>query len=260
MKFSILGPVHVSFDLIEVKPPAHKVRQILALLLLNDSHYVSISSLTRELWAFEPPKSAVTTVQTYIVQLRKLIAGGLGTSSAEVSKKILQTSGTSYRLQIPEGSLDLHDYRKSLARAEVAVTDGLDREAVDSWERAERLWRGDAIADVEHGPLLRAEAASLRQSRLSVKERRIDAQLRLGLHHSSLAELAGLVQAHPFEEGLHAKFMLALYRSGHRGRALQVYHDLRKAMVRELGVEPSPSVQQLLQEILSSDGSLELAR
>lgn len=260
MRFSILGPVHVSFDLIEAKPPAHKVRQILALLLLNEAHYVSIPSLIRELWAFEPPKSAVTTVQTYIVQLRKLIAGGLGISSAEVSKEILQTSGTSYRLKIREGALDLHNYRKSLAMAESAVAEGMDRKAVDYWERAEGLWRGDAIADVEHGPLLRAEAASLRQSRLSAEERRIDAQLRLGMHHASLAELAGLVQAHPFEEGLHAKFMLALYRSGHRARALQVYHDLRKAMAGELGVDPSPSVQRLLQEILSSDGSLELVR
>ncbi|MCK7625830.1 AfsR/SARP family transcriptional regulator [Streptomyces sp. RS10V-4] len=250
--------MHVSSDLIEVKPPAHKVRQILALLLLNESHYVSISSLTRELWAYEPPKSAVTTVQTYIVQLRKLIAAGLGIPSSEVSRKVLQTSGTSYRLETPEGALDLHEYRICLARAEAAVAAGMDREAVGHWERAEGLWRGDAIADVEHGPLLRAEAASLRQSRLSAEERRIDAQLRLGLHHSSLAELAGLVQAHPFEEGLHAKFMLALYRSGHRGRALQVFHDLRRSMVGELGVEPSPSVQRLLQEILASDISLEL--
>lgn len=258
MKFSILGPVRVSSDLIELKPPAHKVRQILALFLLNESHYISIPSLTRELWSYEPPKSAVATTQTYIVQLRKLLAAGLGISSTEVSKKVLETSGTSYRLEIPAGSLDLHEYRLSLARAEAAVTAGMDQEAVELWEHAERLWRGDAIADVEHGPLLRAEAASLRQSRLSAKERRIDAQLRLGLHHPSLAELAGLVQAHPFEEGLHAKFMLALYRSGHRGRALQVYHDLRKSMVGELGVEPSPSVQRLLREILASDISLEL--
>ncbi|EFL22669.1 regulatory protein DnrI [Streptomyces himastatinicus ATCC 53653] len=260
MKFSVLGPIHVSFERMNVKPPAHKVRQILALLLLNDSYFVSISSLIRELWPIEPPKSAVTTVQTYIVQIRKLLARGLGTSPAEVSKRLLRTSGTSYGLNIPEGSLDLHEYRKWIAMAEAAAANGMDAEAVDAWRRAESLWRGEAIADVEHGPLLRAEAASLRQSQLSAKERRLDAQLRLGLHHVSLAELAGLVEAHPFEEGLHAKFMLAQYRSGHRGRALQVYHDLRRAMVRELGVEPSASVQRLLQEILASDGSLELAR
>ncbi|MER6843882.1 AfsR/SARP family transcriptional regulator [Streptomyces platensis] len=239
--------------------PARKVRQILSLLLLHESHYVSIASLTYELWASEPPKSAITTVQTYIVQLRKLLAQVTGTSTATVSKEVLQTSGTSYRLHLPTGSIDLHEYRRLLAAADGAHSCGREHEAVALWQQAERLWSGDALSDIEHGPLLQAEAASLQQSRTSVWDRRIEAQLCLGMHHHILGELAGMVHLRPFDERLHANFMLALYRSGNRGRALQVFQDLRRSMVEELGVEPSPRVQRLLQQILSNDEALELA-
>ncbi|WP_405937240.1 AfsR/SARP family transcriptional regulator [Streptomyces sp. NBC_00726] len=218
-----------------------------------------MTSFVYELWESEPPRRAVTTVQTYVVHLRKLLVEASGATTPDIGKELLQTNGASYRLTLPGGSLDLHEFRRLLAAADGAVSMGRDREAVSFWQQADALWHGDVLADVEHGPLLRAETASLRQSRLSAADRRIEAQLRLGLHQDTLSELAGLVQLNPLDEGFHAKFMLALHRSGYRARALQVYYDLRRAMSGELGIEPSRPIQQLLQDILSSDSSIEAA-
>jgi hypothetical protein len=47
--------------------------------------------------------------------------------------------------------------------------------------------------------------------------------------------------------------MLALYRVGRQADALQVYQDARRAMVSELGIEPSPSLQELHASILRQD-------
>ena len=47
---------------------------MLALLLVRANRVVSRETLFAELWGQEPPKSAVTTTQTYIYQLRKIFA------------------------------------------------------------------------------------------------------------------------------------------------------------------------------------------
>ena len=51
--------------------------------------------------------------------------------------------------------------------------------------------------------------------------------------------------------------MLALYRSGRQAEALQIYHDTRRVLVDELGIEPSPSLQQLHGAILRQDSRLD---
>ncbi len=52
--------------------------------------------------------------------------------------------------------------------------------------------------------------------------------------------------------------MLALYRSGRQAEALGVYQDARRALVEELGIEPSRSLRELHQAILRQDRALEL--
>jgi hypothetical protein len=53
--------------------------------------------------------------------------------------------------------------------------------------------------------------------------------------------------------------MLALYRSGRQAEALQGYHDARRALVDELGIEPGRPVQDLFSRILRQDAALDLA-
>jgi SARP family transcriptional regulator, regulator of embCAB operon len=104
--------------------------------------------------------------------------------------------------------------------------------------------------------LLEVEAHRLEEARLNVLDRRIDADLRLGRHHELLGELAGLVGRYRTHEGMHAHFMLALYRSGRRGEAIEVYRRMRTGLVNELGLEPSPSLRRLQHAILMSDPRL----
>jgi tetratricopeptide (TPR) repeat protein len=53
--------------------------------------------------------------------------------------------------------------------------------------------------------------------------------------------------------------MLALYRCGRQGEALTAYHDARRVLVGELGVEPGPALRQLQQRILAADPALSAA-
>ena len=50
--------------------------------------------------------------------------------------------------------------------------------------------------------------------------------------------------------------MLALYRSGRQAEALRAYQKTRTYLAEELGLEPSPQVQELERQILNQDPSL----
>lgn len=260
MEIRVLGPLVAHHEAAQAVPSAGKPRKVLAMLLLNEQQMVPVSALVSELWDGEPPRSARTTLQTYVLQLRKLFADTLGLSPSQVTKQVLQTRNGGYLFAPGQAALDLREYRRLEQAGLSAMRGGDDAAAVEIFDRALGLWRGSALSDVEHGRLLEAEVARLEQSRLTMVEYQVEAGLRLGRHRESLSELAGLVVQHRFHENLHAQYMLALHRSGCRTRALEVYHRLRASMIDELGLEPSPKLQWLHHAVLTSEPELDELR
>ena len=56
--------------------------------------------------------------------------------------------------------------------------------------------------------------------------------------------------------GCAAQLMLALYRAGRQAEALDAYHDARRTLVDELGIEPATELQALYGSILRQERSL----
>ena len=87
-------------------------------------------------------------------------------------------------------------------------------------------------------------------------EERIAADLEVDVDSELVAEVESLVRRHPLRERLRAQLMLALYRSGRQADALSAYHDARRTLVDELGIEPGPELQALYGSILRQERSL----
>src|SRR5919204_2043294 len=87
----------------------------------------------------------------------------------------------------------------------------------------------------------------------------IEADMALGRHARVVPELEVLVAEHSFRERLRGQLMLALYRSGRQAEALELYRRTRETMIEELGIEPSPALQELERGILQHDPRLERA-
>ena len=159
-------------------------------------------------------------------------------------------------MRLTPDQLDLHRFERLTERAAQA---GEAREAADLLRAALGLWRGGALADLADEPFARAAIERLEEIRLAAIERRIDAELALGLHAELVGELQELVAAHSFGERFTRQLMLALYRSGRQTEALTIYRATREALVEEFGIEPTPSLRRLERAILTQDRSLDLA-
>lgn len=255
MDIKVLGPLEAYENGRSIVPTAAKPRQVLALLALEAGQVVPVPTLIEELWRLEPPRSALTTLQTYILHLRRQIDAALGPDADGGAKEVLATRHNGYQLNVA-GSVDVHDYQRLTGAGTRAAERGDDESASRLLRSALEVWRGPALVDVPVGLRLGIEVIGLEESRLSVLEMCIEADMRLGRHSSLLSELARLNASYPMHENLCAQYMIALYRSGRQWRALDVYRGLRDTLVDELGVEPSARLQQLQRAILRSDPGL----
>ena len=252
MKIRVLGPLAIDHNNVSIVPTAGKPRQILTTLALRAGYTVPVATLMEEVWGDEAPRSAATTLQTYILQLRRRLAGTLPAGSTTTPKEILATSFGGYRLTSAVESYDFAEFQNLSTRGSSALEAGDPRTAADLLRRALDLWRGPALGDMPRGVVLELEAISMEESRMQVLEQRIEADLRLGRHSSLIAELRVLTTRHPLNENLSAQLMTAFYYSGSAWRALEEFRRLRDTVNGELGVEPTPRLQALHQAVLSA--------
>ncbi|WP_327309937.1 AfsR/SARP family transcriptional regulator (plasmid) [Streptomyces sp. NBC_01298] len=259
MEIQLLGPLCAAVNGGSILPTAGKPRKLFALLALYPGRIVPVSTLMEEIWGTEPPPSAMTTLQTYVMQLRRCLGTAMGPDAPGAAKNVLATRHGGYMLQVPPESVDVHPYERLVVEGREAFERGEDERAARLFRQALALWQGPALVDIRLGPILEIEVMRLEESRLVTIERRIDADLRLSRHTELVVELADLIARHPQHEGLHAQAMLAMYRSGRQASALDVYRKLRERLVEELGVDPSPQLQRLHQAMLAVDPELQVA-
>ncbi|MET8845270.1 AfsR/SARP family transcriptional regulator [Streptomyces rubiginosohelvolus] len=254
MDIAVLGALDVRENGVSLTPTAPKPRQVLAMLALDADQVVPVTTLIEELWGERPPRSARTTLQTYVLQLRELISTAIERdpegAPARTAKDVLVTLPGGYMLSTSGGASDVHDFERLAGMGYRAMDAGDFAGAARQLGDALALWTGSALADVQTGTQLEMETRRLEEIRLCALDQRIEADLRLGRHRELLGELTVLVSRYRTHENLHGQFMLALHRSGRRSEALGVYQRLRTALVREMGLEPSPRLRRMQRSIL----------
>jgi DNA-binding SARP family transcriptional activator len=251
MRFNLLGHVHVITDAGRLIPlKSSKATQLLALLLLRRHEVVGSGVLIEELWADDPPRSAMTTLQTYVYHTRRMLAEHQVTAAA---RELVLTRPPGYFTLIDDDELDVTIVERLIRKGSRLLDEDRPEEALASLNAGLDLWRGPALSTVPCGRVLESHIAHLEELRLFGVQLRIDANWRLGRIGPMIPELRSLVVSHPLNETLHAKLMGALYRVGRRAEALASYRNLRQILSDELGVDPTPEIQRMHMEILNGD-------
>ncbi len=241
IEFRVLGPLAVVEDGRPIPLDRHRMRALLAFLLLHANELVSSDRLIDEVWGPQPPKTAGASLQNYVSRLRKAI----GAESV-----VSQPPG--YVLRVDPERFDLARFERLTAEARGAEP----RERAEKLRAALALWRGPALDDLAFEPFARDEVGRLEEARLAALEDCIDAELELGRDGELVGQLEELVEQHPLRERFWAQLMRALYRAGRQADALAAFQSARDVLTEELGLEPGEELRRVQQAILQQDETL----
>lgn len=247
LELCVLGPLVVRRDGEEVEVPGRRERAVLVLLALTPGRAVATDRLIDLLWGEHPPRTAAKTLQAYISRLRAALDAG---------SDLIVHRESGYALTLAPERVDAHRFRELLERGRAAARVGDPASAASLLSEGLALWRADGPADLGGTATAAATAAALGEARLAALEERIEADLALGRHDQTIAELEELTRGHPYRERLWGQLMLALYRAGRQAAALDCYRRLRALLAEDLGLDPSPDLVELERRIIGQDPGL----
>jgi DNA-binding SARP family transcriptional activator len=253
LEFKILGPLSVLAGGRGIALGGPRQRVILAMLVLAADRVVSVESLVEAVWGDRAPATVRTQVAICIAALRKSL------KLEGTDDEVIVTIHPGYLLRVAgRHRVDALDFAELVAAAQVTVKAGDNEQAAGLLEEALGLWRGPALEGIP-GFLIEDEAARLQEGKLSAYGDWVQLQLELGRHQALVSELAAVVREHPLRERQRHHLMLALYRTGRRAEAMEVFREGRRHFVEELGLEPGPELVDLHEAILQDAPELTLA-
>ncbi len=231
---NVLGPLELSVEGEAVDPGSPKARALLVALVLHRGRVASVETLVEMLWGDDPPTTAHKSIHKYVSLLRRPLGDAI----------VTRTGG--YMVDREKVVVDVD-------RFEEALSGDPDIETI---RETLALWRGDPypeLADTDAGV---AEAGRLGEIRLRAIEALLARQIEAGRAAEVVGDLETLVTTHPYRERLWALLMRALYRSGRQSEALGAFARLRRVLGEELGIDPSPELRTLEEQILLHDPAL----
>jgi predicted ATPase/DNA-binding SARP family transcriptional activator len=212
---------------------------------VHEGRAVPVDRLVADLWGEAAPADPGAAVHVRVSQLRRALAG------AEAGgRDLVLSQPPGYALRAEPEAVDSARFASLTGRARSTAHPraraGLLAEALE-------LWRGPALADFADEEFAEAAVARWEEQRLAAVEAYAEARLELGEHGDLAADLAEAVTRHPYRERLRAAHMRALYRAGRVTEALDSYHDLRRRLADELGLDPGPELAAVHRAILAGD-------
>ncbi|WP_262403226.1 ATP-binding protein [Actinomadura sp. CNU-125] len=169
---------------------------------------------------------------------------------------VVVTDRRGYLIDVTPDGLDAHRFASLVRQGADAASGGESGRAAALLGEALGLWRGDPLGDLP-AERFRDVVPALCEQRLAAQELWADAVIRCGRPADALPQLRRLTERHPLRERFWAQRMLALYRSGRQGEALECYREVARLLAEELGIDPGDELRTLHRRMLT--GAPEIA-
>jgi DNA-binding SARP family transcriptional activator len=221
--FSVLGPLRVvDLNGVDVTPRSEQQRRVLAMLVAAWPSPVAVDVLEELLWG--GPAPSANALQALVSKLRKVVEP----ASIERDSRGYTLTG--------DFTTDLSEFQQLVAAGDVVA--------------AERLVRGEPLAELADVDAVAPERARLGELIRAARRRRIEALVDSPHATDAAAELEALVAAEPLDEGWWALLMRVHHRRGQQAEALRTYQRARRILAEELGLTPGPELQGLERLVL----------
>ena len=255
MELRLLGSIEVIDDGKPIDLGPRKQRALLCLLALHANRVVTTDRILEELWG-EEAAGKENALWVAISRLRSALEpdrGGHGEST------VLLTRDHGYVLQVDVESIDVTQFESGVKETRRLLQHDPAR-AVERVDDALMLWRGSPLEEFQHEEFAQVDVARLDDLRLEALELRAEAELRLGRAREQISGLDELHQQHPLRERFVELLMRSLYQAGQQADALRVFDRYRRLVGEELGIDPSPELRRLEEQILLHDSSIRPSR
>lgn len=237
----VLGPVSAGPLAEDVVPVAGQVSAaVLAHLALAEGRWVSSDSLIDVVWD-DAPSSARNAVQVAVSKLRKQFGADL-----------VQSSAHGYAVDPAFVTTDWNVVSRLVADSRRHLELGEAVAAGDEAATALALFRGEPLLGVtsRSADTIRREAQGLLNS---ARESKARALLALGRPDEAASAIQPTCEADPLNEPAQVLRIEAFAAAGRIAAALDTYHQLRRTLADDLGVDPSPAAQTVFGRLLRAD-------
>ena len=230
-------------------------RVVLAALALSPDAAIDRDRLAGVVWPEAMPRTWASALRTHVSRVRAAVSTVVGAGESVVSGE------AGYQLVLPTGvatTVDLDRADQALAAARTALAD----------DPSGALEQATTAADLVRPPFLAGHPgrwadgirAHLDDLMVGALEVATEAAIALGDGPRAVAAAEDAVQRAPLRESAHRSLMVALDAAGNRAEALRAYQRLRRSLVEELGIDPSPETDAAYLELLGPAPASRLAR
>jgi predicted ATPase/DNA-binding SARP family transcriptional activator len=240
----VLGPVTAHDGGSEVALGGPRQRAVLALLLVNPGKAWTADALADQIWG-DQGRAATGSLYTYVSNLRHALGAHR-----------LARGPFGYRLDLePDDWVDAVAVEALIAEGRAAADPAQIAAALAD---ALALWTGQPYEGLEEVPALVEEATRLIELRAGAELDRMDAVLRAG-GPPPVDAASALRDQRPWDERAWALLVRALYRADRQAEALEALREVGRRLREELGVDPSPALSRLEEQVLLHDPALDPA-
>ncbi|MDQ7903188.1 BTAD domain-containing putative transcriptional regulator [Phytohabitans sp. ZYX-F-186] len=242
MDVRLLGDVEIEAAGVTYTLGRTAERCVLATLAFNPGRVVPLGTFVAHIWGEHPPPKAEETVATYVRAVRRMIEQAGGGREWLVNRR-----SDGYRLDIDPVLVDHRRFTDLAGTARVLARQRDDARAVETFERALRLWRGEALANVA-GQWAKTCRHGLRLDRLRVTYELLELLLRASAYGDVATRAADLVREEPTERAI-ALALRGLAGSGQRALIPSFLARAAEQMREVNGSRPSADLVALARRL-----------
>ncbi len=226
-----------------------KALKLLKVLVANNGRAQPKDTLIEALWPDADPDTRTSQFYVLVHELRQLVEPGRQSGGWT----FIHNAGDRYYFN-PQSPcwIDAAEFQMLLDLGRKREAAGEREEAIGTYEKAVALYRGDFMEDEPFADWCWQERERLRETCLEALRSLAALQGERGRWERSIRHLRHALVLDQLREEVHRELMYALWAAGRRGEAVRQYGLCAGVLRDELGLEPLPETERLLQRVRAS--------